>query len=78
MSINQEYFLQIVEQCRGCGHITSGEYCNRYADPGRQWSRLGQCAMRTHNRKVQVASERTVNLLKASKRSMGIKIGGVR
>lgn len=78
MSYNTEYFLMVVEPCTGCGHITSGGYCNRYAEPVKQWSAYKRCVMRTHNRTAQVASEKTVNPLKASKRSMAIKIGGVK
>jgi hypothetical protein len=76
MSVNQEYFLQIVEQCRGCGHVTPGEYCDRYANPGLMWSPYKRCISRTHNRTIQVASEKTVNPLKASKRAV-TKIGGI-
>ena len=76
MSYNTEYFMMVVEPCTGCGHITPGLYCDRYAEPVKQWSRTNGCAMRTHRRTTQVASEKTVNPLKAAKRSV-TKIGGV-
>ena len=66
-----EYYRQIVNECLGCDRI-SGDHCNRYMQPYSQHSRLGGCAGRSHNRTVQVSSEKPVNPMKASKRTMGV------
>ena len=67
------------EKCEGCGHIArdvlhnQDVWCQVYREPKAQWSRIGGCAMRTHNRESQVedTGKPRINPMKASKR--GIK-----
>jgi hypothetical protein len=72
----EEYFKTIVTECLGCGHIDKSDHCARYREPGLQWSSFRKCVMRTHNKSAQVASEKPINPIKASKRSMGV--GGIK
>ena len=73
----EDYFKQIVTECLGCSHIDSKDYCTRYREPSKQWTRLDGCAMRTHRKTDQVASEKFVDPIKASKKSFKI-IGGIK
>lgn len=69
--MNEKYFELITTECIGCGHRTQHDYCDRYREPYRQWTRVGGCSMRTHGRTKQLSSEKQLNPLKASKRAVG-------
>jgi|MudIll2142460700_1097286.scaffolds.fasta_scaffold165948_1 hypothetical protein len=58
-------------ECVGCNNGTETG-CSRYANPFVQHTRVGGCAMRTHN-KPEVKKEDKLNPLKASKRSKEVK-----
>ena len=73
MNPEQEYFKIIVTECLGCGHKTVTDYCNRYIDPSRQWTRQGGCAMRTHNKPNVIIDGKKLNPIKASRRAAGGK-----
>lgn len=61
---------KVIERCLTCGHI-DGDYCSIYLQPDKQWTRILGCAIRTHNKVVQVEDNKQLNPIKASKR--GIK-----
>lgn len=65
------------DKCEGCNHASNTWFvfdadCNVYADKAYcQHTRMGGCAMRTHNRTTAKEEVIKVNPLKQSKRSMG-------
>jgi hypothetical protein len=70
----------MIEQCVGCEYCRSEEnaskelapsLCRVYMYPENQHTRVGGCAMRTHNKVMSKSDEFKLNPLKASKR--GIK-----
>ena len=63
----------VVSQCAGCKKARDG-YCSMYMQTSAQWTRVGGCAGRTHNLSVEKEDTRKVNPLKASKRSMEVKV----
>ena len=54
--------------CMGCGKIVQDK-CTVYAAPEKQWTRVGGCPMRTHNREKLAEEKGFIDPLKASKRS---------
>jgi hypothetical protein len=58
------------QECIGCAKIM-GNNCQMYNNRAKeQWSRIGGCAGRTHNRTVQMDEKKfKVNPIKASKKS---------
>ena len=60
----------IVEQCQGCLLALNGNVCKPYSHPELQWTRLGGCAMRTHNKNAMSIENKKLNPLKASKRGV--------
>lgn len=61
----------IPAECEGCSRHPKG-HCEVYQGmEDRQHTRIGGCAMRTHNLKDIVSDDKKLNPLKASKR--GIK-----
>lgn len=63
---------EVIDKCFGCDRINALKLCMRYAIPEAQWTRLGGCPSRTHNRKAEKKTE-NVDPIKASKRSVGKK-----
>lgn len=68
MNPEKEYFSEVIDKCCGCEHITNMNYCGVYLRPERHWTRIGGCAMRTHNKAGVARGDFKLNPLKASKR----------
>lgn len=68
MSIHDEIYEPIVEQCQGCAHVEP-EYsiCYRYLEPAFQWANGKKCASATHLKKAKLQRKK-INPLKGSKR----------
>jgi len=69
--------LQLHEKCLGCDRIRFEQLCSMYLEPTCQWTRLGGCAGRTHDLKVDAEAKGKpvfVDPLKASKQAMKAKI----
>jgi len=62
------FCVGIMFECFGCARI---EKCPYHGYEDKQHTRIGGCAMRTHNRKAIVSDDVKINPLKMSKR--GIK-----
>ncbi len=65
----------IVEACEGCSRVRSfpaGKFCESYADPAAKWL-SGRCNLANHNNGESKQESRTLNPLKASKRSRGAR-----
>ena len=62
----------IVEQCEGCQRVmelASGKMCLSFTEPKIKWSK-GTCPLATHVKREYKVTNRRLNPLKASKRSM--------
>lgn len=66
----------MIYQCLGCNFYTlsvfDADECSKYRNPLTQWTRIGGCAIRSHNRGGAVDDDFKLNPLKASKRSRRI------
>jgi len=64
--------MSIHVNCTGCDNVVN-DGCKRYSNPEAQWTRIGGCAMATHNKVIDLKKD-FIDPLKQSKwRSRGIR-----
>ena len=73
-SISNFSTLDLDSRCAGCTNIAKDYMiCSMYTDQAQQWTKLGGCAGRSHNKSVKEDQKLSTDSIKVSKRKAGVK-----